>query len=204
MPTNDDQLSPAAKLLIQKYVLALLGGFGAVAVAVLGLMGAAIFSGIQSNANEAARIAVEKALKAEIERGAAALASNKEFAKLVGEGLESKLSAKIDQQDANLKEVARKTNEIMQFDVPICSGTGYEGLQITPAGSRYPLPEGSGKTIVGAWWSPMHNMNFAGEFPAIELLKEGTDQLVLFAKSTGRNACFRMRVFVLYREKPAS
>ena len=36
MAISDESLNPAAKLLLQKYVFSLLGGFGALSLAVLG------------------------------------------------------------------------------------------------------------------------------------------------------------------------
>ncbi len=59
---------------------------------------------------------------------------------------------------------------LKEFDVVITTPGGpFQGLLVPPApGGRFPLASGSGDPIVGAWWSPKHNVEHAGIFPRIE------------------------------------
>jgi hypothetical protein len=61
--TDDKELHPLDKLLIQKYILAVVALYGTIALGVLGLIGSFVLSSVQSSAKEAARDAVKEALE---------------------------------------------------------------------------------------------------------------------------------------------
>ena len=82
MSSGSESLNPSAKLLIQKYVVALVGGFGTARITMFGLIAAVVFSSIQANANATAKAPVEATAKDSLDVAEALTAYRDEVADL--------------------------------------------------------------------------------------------------------------------------